>query len=149
MRRNEQNCDPRILVLFGAVWLMGCNSQTSNHATMNDLADPAAQQLGFDKLIGTWKSEDGKSVERWTKNGNGEYGCAGFSVKNGDTSWNEHATVYNENDNWIFKNTVKRQNDGKPIKFTSSQLTVNTVQFTNPIMIFLLMSIIHWLMIIH
>ncbi len=92
----------------------------------------APQQLIFDKLTGTWQSEDGKSFERWTKNNDGTYMTAGFSIKGNDTSWNEQGSVYKENNNWVFENRVKDQNDGKAIKFTSSLLNETSVQFSNP-----------------
>jgi hypothetical protein len=118
-------------ILFLKVSIIACNNSDGT-TTAKDAAIPPLQQLIFDKLTGTWQSEDGKSFERWTKNDNGTYQSAGFSVKAGDTSWNEQANIYRENDNWIFENTVKGQNDGKAIKFTSSFLNENSVQFSNP-----------------
>jgi hypothetical protein len=99
-------------------------SQTTSNET--------AKQLVFEKLVGTWQSEDGKSFERWTKNDNGTYLSNVFSVKGTDTSWNERANIYQENDKWIFENTVKGQNEGKAVKFTSILLNESSVQFSNP-----------------
>ena len=90
------------------------------------------KQLPFDKLLGIWQSEDGKSFEEWTKNENGTYQSRAYSVKSTDTSWNEQARIYPENENWVFENTVKGQNDGKAVKFTSTKLNEITVQFSNP-----------------
>jgi len=89
-------------------------------------------QLPFDKLLGIWKSEDGKSFEEWTKNEKGTYRSRAYSIKDTDTSWNEQAHIYPENNNWIFENTVKGQNDGKAVKFTSTIMNEITVQFSNP-----------------
>ncbi len=75
---------------------------------------------------------DGKSFERWTKKDDGTYQSVAFSVKGNDTSWNEVANIYPENDQWVFENTVKGQNDGKAVKFISSLLDENMVQFSNP-----------------
>ena len=91
-----------------------------------------AKQLPFDKLIGIWKSDDGKSFEEWTKNDNGTYQSRAYNIKGPDTSWNEQANIYPDNDNWVFENTVKGQNDGKAVKFTSTILNERTVQFNNP-----------------
>ena len=90
------------------------------------------KQLPFDKLLGIWKSDDGKSFEEWKKNDNSTYQSRAYTIKGADTSWNEHAIIYPDNDNWIFENTVKGQNNGKAVKFTSIILNEGTVQFSNP-----------------
>ena len=86
----------------------------------------------FEKLVGTWKSENGRSFERWTRNSDGTYRSDVYSLKGTDTSWNEQAKIYPENSKWVFENTVKNQNDGKAVKFTSILLNDNSVQFSNP-----------------
>ena len=110
--------------------------------SVTPLPNTQTRELVFDKLIGTWKSEDGKSFEQWTKNDNGTYHFRAFSVKGRDTSRNEEANIYREHDNWIFENTVRGQNDGKAVKFTSTILNEKTVQFINPQHNFLPMSTI-------
>ncbi|HKO81094.1 MAG TPA: hypothetical protein VJU78_11900 [Chitinophagaceae bacterium] len=117
---------------FLAGSIIACNNPESSPVAKNDTAVTSLQQLIFDKLSGTWKSEDGKSFERWTKNDNGIYRSEGFSIKGNDTSWNEQAAIYKENNNWVFENTVKGQNNGKAVKFTSSFLNEISVQFSNP-----------------
>jgi hypothetical protein len=102
--------------------------ETANKTDSNGIAKP----LLFDQLVGTWQNEDGKSFERWTKNEGGTYKSVGFSVKGTDTSWNEQANIYRENNNWVFDNLVKGQNNGKSVKFISSKLSENNVQFSNP-----------------
>ena len=121
-----------ISIFLFASLISSCNN--SKNQTEKTEAAPAlsAKQLVFDKLTGTWQSEDGKSFERWAKNDNGTYRSAAFSVKGTDTSWNEQATIYQENNNWVFENTVKGQNEGKAIKFTASLLSDRSVQFSNP-----------------
>ena len=88
--------------------------------------------LVFDKLVGTWLMEDGKTFEQWTKNADGTYHSIVFSVNGKDTSFSEDAKTYKENGNWVFENKVNGQNDGKAIKFTSTKLNDITVQFSNP-----------------
>jgi len=88
--------------------------------------------LVFDKLVGTWLLEDGKTFEQWTKNADGTYRSIVFSINGNDTTYIEKARTYKENENWVFENTVIRQNAGKAIKFTSSKLTDITIQFSNP-----------------
>lgn len=120
-------------ILFWGGIIIACNNSGSSPATKNDASVPLTQKSSvFDRLTGTWQSEDGKSFERWIKKDNGTYTSVGYSIKDGDTSWNEQANIYPENNNWIFENTVKGQNDGKAIKFTSSVLNENSVQFSNP-----------------
>jgi len=109
--------------LFSACNNSQTESSPESSATKSDLV--------FDKLIGTWQNEDGSGFERWTKKEHGGFQSIAFSVKGSDTSWNENARIYPENDKWIFENTVKGQNDGKSVKFTSSLLTDSSVQFSN------------------
>ncbi len=109
----------------------GCNTPGESSSVEKDVSAPSSSLL-FDKLIGTWENEDGKSFERWTKNPDGTFNSKVFSVKEMDTSYNEEAIIYKENENWVFENRVKNQNDGKAVKFTSTQLTNSNVRFSNP-----------------
>ena len=109
--------------------IIGCNNESSGTESTN--APTSSPGLVFDKLIGTWTG-DGKSYERWTKNADGTFRSVVFSVKGSDTSWNEEANIYPENNQWIFENLVKGQNEGKSIKFTSIFVEENSVQFSNP-----------------
>jgi hypothetical protein len=130
MRSIEQRPLTFIALLF-ACMTTACNNSDNSKADTAALP-PGDKLLVFDKLVGTWQSEDGKSFERWAKNNDGSFRSAAFSVNGADTSWNEQARIYPENGNWVFENTVKGQNDGKAVKFTSSSITDNSVQFTNP-----------------
>lgn len=118
--------------LATCIFIAACNDKPTEAEKATDLTISEPRRLVFDKLIGLWKSEDGKSFEQWTKNDNGTFHSRGYSIKGSDTSWNEQAMIYPENGNWIFENTVKNQNDGKAIKFRSTILTETTVQFSNP-----------------
>jgi hypothetical protein len=108
-----------------------CNNSGDSTTKKKDASTPPPLQLIFDKLTGVWQNEDGKSFERWTKNDHGSYRAVGFSIKGNDTSWNEQADIYQENGKWIFENTVKGQNEGKAVKFTSTFLNETSVQFSN------------------
>jgi len=109
--------------------MSACNNSKTESTPQ---ATSAKTDLVFDKLLGTWQNEDGSGLERWTKKEDGSFQYVAFSVKGSDTSWNENASIYRENDKWIFENTVKGQNDGKAVKFTSSFLSDSSVQFSNP-----------------
>lgn len=134
MRSNQQYILRVVTVFVTFFILAACNNEKANTeaSTTKNTNVATVKQLVFDKLAGTWQSEDGKSFERWTKKENGTFQSVAFSVKGSDTSWNEHANIYPENDKWIFENTVKGQNDDKAVKFTSSILNENSVQFSNP-----------------
>ena len=114
--------------------VFSCNNEKAKtKETPNQETESATSaQTVFDKMQGTWQSEDGKSFERWTKKEDDSFQSVAFSVKGTDTSWNESAKIYKENENWVFENTVKGQNDGKAVKFTSTLLTESSVQFSNP-----------------
>jgi len=123
-----------IAILIFNTLLAACSNSGSEKV---DTAAPKTMAadlapLVFDKLIGTWLLEDGKTFEQWTRNADGTYQSIVFTLKEKDTSYNEKAKTYKENENWVFENTVYGQNDGKAIKFTSSKLTDITVQFSNP-----------------
>lgn len=99
-----------------------CVSATSNKQ----------QEIVFDKLVGLWKSKKGTSFEKWTKKDNGSYEAKSFRVRGTDTSWTEQVNIFKENDKWIYEVTVKGQNNGKAVKFTSAMLNDNSVLFSNP-----------------
>jgi Domain of unknown function (DUF6265) len=123
-----------LLVITVLVPAFSCNNEKKENEeskTANANTRPATQLL-FDKLVGTWKIEDGKSFEEWKKKDDGTYQSRVYSIKLKDTAWNEQAAIYPEGGNWVFENTVKDQNEGKAIKFTSTILSDNSVQFSNP-----------------
>ncbi len=111
-----------------------CNNAGKKHETADTIQNNVTTEntLVFDKLVGLWQQENGKSFERWSKNENGSYRSVAFSVKGTDTSWNEQASIYPEGGDWIFENNVAGQNEGKSVKFTSLILEANSVQFNNP-----------------
>lgn len=116
--------------------IIACNNEKTANAdettANNSTTPPPVAVLPFDKLVGLWKNEDGKSFERWTRVDNGQFRMAAFSIKGNDTSWHEKASIYPESDKWVFENTVTNQNDGRAIKFISSIMSGNSVQFSNP-----------------
>ena len=125
----------RILIAFMLIQTIGaCDDKKSDTEKTSEavVANDEPRQLPFEKLLGLWKSEDGNSFEEWTKKENGTYRSRAYNIKGTDTSWNEQAVIYPENDNWIFENTVKGQNEGKAVKFTSTKMNEITVQFSNP-----------------
>lgn len=92
----------------------------------------ATREPVFEKLVGTWQSENGKTFERWSTKENGAYRSVVFSINGKDTLWNEQADIYKENGRWIFSNSVKGQNENKPVKFIAISLSAVSVHFNNP-----------------
>jgi len=129
MKPNQQFILGLVIIFFLAGGTVACNDNT---ASKTEVTPPSIPPLMFDKLVGLWQIEDGQSFEKWTKKVDATFQSAAFSVKGSDTSWNENANIYPENNKWVFENTVKGQNDGKPVKFTSSLLNETSVQFSNP-----------------
>jgi len=122
------------LILSLLIVVIACNDEKNEQENSVGSAPVSSEskQLVFDKLVGLWKNAGSDNFEQWTKNSNGTYRSKGFSVKGTDTSWNEQASIYHENNNWVFENTVRNQNNGKAIKFTSTIFNDKTVQFSNP-----------------
>jgi hypothetical protein len=129
----QNNCRGFSTLLIGiTILLVACNSRDTTAGNTGAPAETDSIQLVFDKLVGTWLNKEQESFERWTKNDDGTYQSVVFTVKGKDTVINEQAKIYPENNQWIFDNLVKGQNSGKSVRFTSSALTANSVQFSNP-----------------
>lgn len=120
------------IALISFVPIFSCKNKEDKTVKPVSTDNIAIKQLVFDKLLGTWQNPDDKSFERWTKNDNGTYLSVVFRLKRNDTLWEEHANIYPENNNWVYENAVKNQNQGKAIRFTSTLLNDSTVQFSNP-----------------
>lgn len=109
-----------------------CNNSDDNKIPVAETNPVSSTPVFFDKLVGTWKNANGKSFEHWAKNPGGTFHSKVFSIKGIDTSYMEEAIIYQENNNWVFENKVKGQNDGQAVKFTSTLLSDSAVQFSNP-----------------
>lgn len=123
-----------ILLLYVLV-IAACNSNNETATATSPHANeevPVSKDVIFDRLIGTWQNTDGKSFESWYKNEDGSLRAAAYQLKGTDTIWTERASIYPENGKWVFENTVSGQNEGKAVKFISTQMNANSVQFTNP-----------------
>jgi hypothetical protein len=117
-----------LVVYYAVICLTACNNSASKPETNN----ASSIQSVFDKLVGTWQNKNATSFERWTKKLDGSFQSVVFSINGKDTLWNERASIYPENGGWVFENAVKDENEGKAVKFTSSALSKNSVQFSNP-----------------
>ena len=77
--------------------LLSCNDSVETSESKKEDVLIKENVLVFDKLLGTWKAVDGKSFERWSKNPDGSYASASYSLSGADTSWNEMAKIFSEN----------------------------------------------------
>lgn len=123
----------KIIPGVSAFLFLSCSTNTDETTTTTQsTASVKAQSLVFDKLVGTWQSEDGKTFERWNRNSDGTYTSVVYLLNGEDTTFQERAKIYEDHEKWIFENMVSGQNAGKAVKFTAGILTENTVQFSNP-----------------
>jgi hypothetical protein len=124
-----------VFILF-SILAISCGNPGKN-AGNTVLAKPdsvmeSKENLLADRLVGTWKSTNGKIFERWTKTSTGSYQSSVFRIKGHDTIFMEQASVYRIPGGWVFINRVKDQNEGKEIRFTSLSESSSSIHFNNP-----------------
>ncbi len=119
------------ILLFIVIACNGKEEKGADDLNTKEEKNPSTASV-FDKLLGTWANENGKSFERWTKNEDGTYRSVVFIIKGNDTVYTDQIIVSRENDKWISENTVVGQNEGQAIKFKETLLTGNSIQFSNP-----------------
>lgn len=85
-------------------------------------------------LIGTWVNENktGNIYETWIKRNNRELIGKSYKIKEQDTVVIETVRLVKESDNLFYIPTVSNQNQGKPVRFTMTQLTASEMKFENP-----------------
>ncbi|HSU29257.1 MAG TPA: hypothetical protein VLJ68_12810 [Chitinophagaceae bacterium] len=123
-----------ITVVIMVITMVACKDQKDKGNLKGDGIAPAsaATPTVFDKLLGTWASEDGKNFERWIKNEDGTFTSVVFHIKEKDTIYTDQTIVYREKGKWVSENTIAGQNEGQAVKFTEAILTENSIQFSNP-----------------
>lgn len=110
--------------------ILGCTNATDQRENAPD--QELAVRTVIEWLPGTWASDDNISFEQWTKENDSSFRSKGFVAQSGDTSWKESGRLFKEDATWIFENTVKDQNAGKPIRFKAIRLDKHSIQFSNP-----------------
>lgn len=85
-------------------------------------------------LIGTWenKTPKGSLYETWSKINDHEFSGKSYMVKDKDTLVFEHIRLVQEEDGLFYIPTVKNQNDGLPVRFTSKTISETQLVFENP-----------------
>jgi hypothetical protein len=117
-------------LIIGVFVMLSCNNSAGTQKNADNIVEQKSPAV-FDKLIGTWKNDDGQSFERWRKVGD-RFESVVYSLNNSDTIWKEQASIYAENETWVFENKVAGQNEGKSVKFIAANAGDNSVQFSNP-----------------
>ncbi len=86
----------------------------------------------LDKIVGTWKNEDGIHFERWRKTDSMYYTSDVYKLNGKDTIFLEMAKIYFLNKNWNFENWVKGQNNNEKVIFKAENWNDVQISFKNP-----------------
>jgi hypothetical protein len=108
----------KLLIAFVVIGIYSCSTKK--------------EDLVFNKLIGTWMLTDSSQFEQWQRNMDGSFRSRMFSIEGNDTAIAEEVSIYEADHKWHFKVSVKGQNKGEPVVFSSTKLTESSVQFENP-----------------
>lgn len=117
----------RFGLLMLVLLLLACK-QPQNEICEEDFSS----EFVLDKLVGTWKNEDGIHFERWKKTDSAHYISDVYKLNGTDTIYLEFAKIYFSNENWNFENWVKGQNNNKNVVFTSEKWDESQISFKNP-----------------
>lgn len=84
-------------------------------------------------LIGTWenKTSKGSIYETWSKINSNEFSGKSYIVKEQDTIVFENIQLVQEQNRLLYIPSVKNQNDGLPVRFTSSAISERKLIFEN------------------
>jgi len=85
-------------------------------------------------LIGTWenKTPKGSIYETWGKTSDNEYSGKSYIVEEKDTIVVENIRLVQEQHTLFYIPTVKNQNDGLPVRFTTKTISETQLVFENP-----------------
>jgi hypothetical protein len=85
-------------------------------------------------LIGTWenKTPKGSVYETWNKTSDTEFAGKSYVIKEKDTIVFEKILLVQEQDGLFYIPTVKKQNDGLPVRFASKTISEIQLVFENP-----------------
>jgi hypothetical protein len=84
-------------------------------------------------LIGTWemKTKKGSIYESWMKVNDHELLGRSYMISGIDTNIFENMQLLYQNNKLIYMPTVKKQNNGLPIRFPAKNISVNKLIFQN------------------
>jgi hypothetical protein len=85
-------------------------------------------------LIGTWenKTQRGSIYETWVRVSDDEFSGMSYIIKEKDTVVFENIRLVQKQDGLYYIPTVKNQNDGLPVRFTSKTISETQLVFENP-----------------
>lgn len=85
-------------------------------------------------LIGTWenKTQRGSIYETWSKTNENEFSGMSYIIKEKDTVVFENIRLVQEQDDLFYIPTVKNQNDGLPVRFSTKTISETQLVFENP-----------------
>jgi hypothetical protein len=117
----------RLVLCFLVLLLFACRP-----AQKEICEEDITPEFVLDKLVGTWKNQDGIHFERWKKTDSTHYTSDVYSLNGTDTVFLELAKIYFSNKSWNFENWVKDQNNNKNVVFTSEIWDGSQISFKNP-----------------
>ncbi len=124
----------RALLAIITITLVSCGGATDNKASQSETTIPPAGKIeSAGWLIGSWKSNtpDGVAYEVWVKESGSAYAGKSFFVKGSDTIPQETVKLEQKGNDLLYIPTVNGQNDGKPVIFTSTNVTDSEMVFEN------------------
>jgi hypothetical protein len=85
-------------------------------------------------LIGTWenKTQRGSIYETWSKTNENEFSAISYIVKEQDTIVFETIRLVQEQEGLFYIPTVKNQNDGLSVRFSTKTISETQLVFENP-----------------
>ncbi len=85
-------------------------------------------------LIGTWenKTPNGSIYETWSKTNDNKFSGKSYILKEKDTVVFENIVLVQEQDGLFYIPTVKNQNDGSAVRFTTKTISETQLVFENP-----------------
>lgn len=98
-------------------------------------SDTAVQIRNAEWLIGTWEHRPapGKSIyETWTRAGGETLSGTSYMLRDKDTLVFETIKLVQKNEQLLYIATVRRQNNGVPVAFTSKKISDTELVFENP-----------------
>jgi hypothetical protein len=86
--------------------------------------------LIFHKLIGSWQRTNGKYLEKWEKNTDGNFFSISYRINGADTTLEEEVTTTWKGNRWLY--AVKGAGNAKIVKCSPVEVTPNKAHFANP-----------------
>lgn len=119
---------------IAALILSSC-STTPSPEIPDGLVTPVYQEMKkVEWLIGSWRgtSPEGVFGEQWEVTNDSTYSGSGYFVYGKDTVSLETLRLVQEGNKLFYEPTVKKQNDGKAVRFEMTTVMDHSILFENP-----------------